>query len=755
MKNEESPRPGTDLATVHRLPVVSAGTVLNGELVTDEQWQRLQTQRGQAIARYQGYRSNLVVTGRAVKAVVGHDRTKTAAKTIGRHLIYIAGGVKVLAVRMWEAKTNSRYERIMRAAEAVGDMVLLAEWETRAEAARDRRHRRTMDWFTVPMMLVKALVVGLAGLLGTLLFVGVAVALVDHNIGEALDPVIAVIKAIKWLVLAVTVVWGPLMLAAPWMAVLALWHVGRRANAAPTWLRPADQRTDTGGAPITPSRVVTALRDLGISALAKAIKDMGDAGAAMLGPIVIAGCGVEVDVTLPSGVSTHEVQGKRRKLAENLDRHEHELFITIPQAARTVRLWIADSGALDEPIGPSPLVTDTDLTADLYTGRAPWGQDLRGDAASLSLKQRHLLITGLSNQGKTAGLRALVLWLALDVTVEFRIADLKGIGDWHMFAGLATTLIEGPTDDHIVAATEMLEWGVREMDRRLAAVDPEKYPDGVTRDLARAGKGFHPIFLIVDEAQQAFMCPAVGDDGRPYGGVKATSRYFMAARKLHNQGRAVNVILWQGTQDPTDQNLPKLVREGAHIRASLVVGTESQARMALGDKAIDGGAAPHKLRQGLDKGTLVVAGDGVPLPPGQSSITVRTHFVDGRQAAEVAEQAKALRARAGRVVDQGDPVAERVLLVDVAAVVVGEDRVRSAAVLQRLAEHWPETYSTWSAQQLADGLRRAGVEIRVGRVDGRGGQRYIQTSDVHAAVKHLGEVPRSGSETGSDVGGER
>ncbi|MET8681523.1 hypothetical protein ABZW18_29065, partial [Streptomyces sp. NPDC004647] len=26
---------------------------------------------------------------------------------------------------------------------------------------------------------------------------------------------------------------------------------------------------------------------------------------------------------------------------------EHEVFITIPQAARTVRLWVADSGALD------------------------------------------------------------------------------------------------------------------------------------------------------------------------------------------------------------------------------------------------------------------------------------------------------------------------------------------------------------------------------------------------------------------------
>lgn len=72
------------------------------------------------------------------------------------------------------------------------------------------------------------------------------------------------------------------------------------------------------------------------------------------------------------------------------------------------------------------------------------GQDLRGDAAAISLYQRHLLVTGLSNQGKTAALRALALWLALDRNVEFWIADLKGIGDWAVFEGIAKMLIEGP-----------------------------------------------------------------------------------------------------------------------------------------------------------------------------------------------------------------------------------------------------------------------------------------------------------------------
>lgn len=398
---------------------------------------------------------------------------------------------------------------------------------------------------------------------------------------------------------------------------------------------------------------------------------------------------------LPSGVSTAEIQAKRRKLAENLGRHMHEVFISIPQAARTVRLWIADSGALDQPIGPSPLVIDPDLKASYKSARMPWGQDLRGAAALISLYQRHLLITGLSNQGKTAALRALALWLVLDPTVQLRIADLKGVGDWRMFDGIATVLIEGPTDEHAIAATEMLEDGVAEMERRL---------------LAPAGTKFKPLILIVDEAQNAFMNPLVGEDKRPYGGTKATSRYFMAARKIHNQGRAVDVLLWQGTQDPTDRNLPVLVREGAHIRAALVLGTEAQSRMALGDKAVDGGAAPHELRQGVDKGTLVVAGDGVPLPPGQASITIRTHYIDDEAAARIAERAKARRKpTATRTDADAEPPAPVDTLADIAEVIADERVVRTEEVVHRLKVLRPDHYRGWNTSDLTAALAPTGA----------------------------------------------
>ncbi|MFF4459431.1 FtsK/SpoIIIE domain-containing protein [Streptomyces mirabilis] len=638
-----------------------------------------------------------VRSGRAVKSAVTHETTKTTARAVARHGLYTFNGGRIVARRTWDGKTGARYERMIRTAEAAGNLEAAEEWEERLQRFRAARHHRRMDLLHSPVEAAKGLAVGTGVSIGVLVALGVVMAINNHDVTDVITPLRATIDFIALLIRIVQVVWGPALTIGPFLALLALWTVGSKQQAAPQWALPANVRSGEGE-PITPSIVVKALRDLGVPALRNAIKEMGDAGASMLSPIVIAGCGVEVDVTLPSGVSTVEVQQRRRKLAENLARHEHEVFITIPTAARTVRLWVADSGALDEPIGPSPLVTDETLTANYKTGKAPWGQDLRGDAAQISLFQRHLLITGLSNQGKTAALRSLALWLALDRSVQFWTADLKGVGDWRFMDGIADVLIQGPTDDHVIQATEMAEAAVDEMNRRLQARQSD--PNAV----------FPPLIVIVDEAQVAFMCPAKDEENRPYGGSKATSRYFMAVRKIHNQGRAVDVLMWQGTQDPTNDNLPKLVREGAHTRASLALGTEQQARMALGDKAVDGGAAPNLLRPGLDKGTLVVASDGITIPAGQASITVRTHYIDDDAAEVLAERAKALRngITTLHVVDNDREVRDP--LADIVSVVGTDTRVLTQDVLKRLAVLAPDPYGKWTFIDLKRVLDGTGAE---------------------------------------------
>ncbi|MEU3390449.1 FtsK/SpoIIIE domain-containing protein [Streptomyces albidoflavus] len=687
--------PETPMGTVHHLddhrperPPISLVKPTTPEPTTPDA-----PVEGEAPARVSGGRR--VVRG--LRTVVTSERTRASVRATARHGAYVVGGARIVTRRAWDSRSAARYERMIRAAEAAGNHELAREWEERGRAFRTARHQRRMELLSAPERLAKGAAAGVGVAGGGLLLLGIILAVANENFADIATPTLALVELVRWIVVIVSVVWGPLVTLAPWLGLLALWGVGRHQQAAPQWALPTSQR-DTGGAPITPSIVVTALRDLGVPALRKAIKEMGDAGAAMLGPIRIAGCGVEVDVTLPSGVSTNEVQDRRRKLAENLARHEHEVFITIPEAARTVRLWIADSGALDEPIGPSPLVMDATMTAHYKKGKAPWGRNLRGDAAELSVYQRHLLITGRSNQGKTAALRSLALWLALDPTVQFWIADLKGVGDWSMFDGIADVLIEGPSDDHVIQATEMVEAAVEEMNRRIE----------VRRNDPSAT--FPPLPVIVDEAQVAFMCPVKSDDGRYYGGAKATSRYFMAVRQIHNQGRAVDVLMWQGTQDPTDQNLPKLVREGAHTRASLVLGTETQSRMALGDKAVDDGAAPHMLRQGLDRGTLVVSSDGIEMPTGQSFLTVRTHFVDDDPAKEIAHRAKELRH--GVTTRNGtEQTEERDALTDIATVIGDAPRLRTNEVLKRLHSLAPKVYGDqWTNDRLKGLLEDHGEE---------------------------------------------
>ncbi|MEU7399723.1 ATP-binding protein [Streptomyces sp. NPDC044948] len=618
---------------------------------------------------------------RIAKAALADERVRTAGRLAVRHSSYMIGGTKIAARRIWDGRTASRYERMIRAAEAAGLMDEVKEWEQRAAAYRAARHTRRMQMLQAAVQLPKALGLALVSGFGVLMLLGILLAWGTGDPHAVLAPAEVVVELVRWVALIGGIVWGPFLLAAPWIGLAAVWAIGQQRHTAPQWALPVQAR-DLGAA-ITPSIVVVAFRDLGISPLRKAIDAMADGAAALLSTINLAGCGVEVDVHLPSGVSTEEIQARRRKLAENLNRHEHEVFITIPPSPRTVRLWIADSGALDEPIGPSPLVLEEETRANYKTGRAPWGQSLRGDAVSLSVYQRHLLMTGLSNQGKTASLRAVALWLAFDPTVEFWIGDLKGIGDWGMFDGIAKVLIQGPTDEHACVVTEMLEAAVKEMERRLQ----------------EPGVDHPPLVVIVDEAQVAFMNPLKSPDGRHYGGKKATSRYFMACRRLHNQGRAVSVTLWQGTQDPTDENLPKLVREGAHIRGSLVVGTESQAKMALGDKAVDAGAAPHLLRQGLDKGTLVVAGDGIDIPAGEPSITVRTHFIDTDPAKEIAERARALRDGVATV-HQLEIAAPVDHLADLAAVIGAEKRVKTGEVLHRLKTRNHAVYENWDGKRL-------------------------------------------------------
>lgn len=646
----------------------------------------------------------------ATHRVVTHDVTRSAARNVS----YVFGGAWVIGQRWWLVRSLTT--RMLRTHEQAGNLEEMHYWHEKDEQSRASRHKRRMDLLTFPLHAARAVFVAMA--VWFVLLVVFGVVMWASGQGSPFGPALAFAHFVGFMWWAVTTGWVAILIALGCATVFVLWRVGKQVDAAPAWLAPqavTGRVMDNG---ITPARVVLALRELGITSLRKSITGMEDGGASMLSSIAIAGCGMEVDVTLPEGTSTQEVLDKRLKLAENLDRHKHEVHLLVAPKPRTVRIWAADPGALDEPVGISPLVFDPDLRADYKRGKCPWGVNLRGDPVAVSLYQRHVLVTGQSNQGKTWALRALALWLSLDRNVAFRVTDLKGDGDWKAFRNIAEVFIEGPSDDDVISATEMLEDCVTEMNRRLA-----------DNALPRP-----PLVAIVDEAQKAYMCPAIGADGRPYGGARNTSRFLTAVRQIQNQGRAVNVTVWQGTQDPTAQNLPPLAREGAHLRGCLAVGKAEKSRMALGDKAADGGAAPHLLRPGLDKGTLVIAGDGAPLTPGMASETVRTFPIDDKSAKEVAARAVSLR---GPVIPL-DPEEQRDVLQDVHEALRSDRRVKAADMPARLREMAPNcrAYRSLNGERLVEQLRSEGCVVKKYKgTDMITAERVLRAIDFRNGVK--------------------
>ncbi|RJQ84754.1 hypothetical protein [Amycolatopsis panacis] len=111
---ESSPESTTELATVHPLPVATEPAI-EGELVSEEEWRLITSQRAQAAWRYRAYRDNAVTvargartaalrTGVAAGAVVRTSRAVAAhpkTRTTGAVLAYTTGVLAGPVVGVW------------------------------------------------------------------------------------------------------------------------------------------------------------------------------------------------------------------------------------------------------------------------------------------------------------------------------------------------------------------------------------------------------------------------------------------------------------------------------------------------------------------------------------------------------------------------------------------------------------------------------------------------------------------------------
>ncbi|MGH3511173.1 MAG: hypothetical protein ACRDRB_02700 [Pseudonocardiaceae bacterium] len=639
--------------------------------------------------------------------------------------------------RALDALTYGPVREQIRLARLAGNREVLAEWTERLVTLKDGRAERLR---ALPATLgagLRALLVMVWVMAGLLVVIGVWLAFTPGSIGwsgwwslikHILD---GTLSALSRAVHAILVGGVPALL-------VAAWREGRRVAAPPRWLFTPDERTEQD-AEITADVITAALRHVKIPALTRYLT-----GGGVLEYVITPreqGGGTYTQVRLPLGVTAAELltSAKVELLAGNLGRHRHEVW---PQRetdtdARVLDLWVADKGTMDKPAPPWPLLADGEI--DVFRDRLPWGVTMRAEQITVGMLQKHWLIGATSKQGKSTVLRLLALGLALDPTVELHIADLKGDGDWSMFTPRAVTLIEGSADEHAQATTEMLESAVAEVARRYDAKRATGIVGAIPREVSRRkGSGFHPIYLIVDECQVLYGAP------HPIGGAKDDARAWRAAKKLHDQARAVNVHLLQATQRPDDRTLPARVREGAHVRCALNVPNHETAKMILADAA-DRGARPQDLRPGADAGTVVATGEVEDIPHGQAFAIVRTHYVSTNDAYTVITRAMDILQRTGRAAainEAAEPDPARDLLTDVAAVLDGHDKLRSADVLHQLRARWGPAYGGWSAQQFATALEDCGVEVKKRSLEGQTGQRVIVAADVTAALD--AQRPESG-----------
>jgi S-DNA-T family DNA segregation ATPase FtsK/SpoIIIE len=651
-----------------------------------------------AVRRRTGRATLFMITVARVAAT--HERTRSALRwAIRNGIVYIATGVWVLVRRVWEAHSQSRYERMMRQAELAGDMQRLIDWEQRAERARAMRHKRRMDWIAAPFALAKAVAVAAMTVAGMLLALGITLAVGYRDISWVLAPLQAVVDLIAWVAWLVTVVWLPLVLAAPWIALAVLWQLGRTHGAVPAWAAPTRAR-EHEGVIVTPGGVATALAHLGIGKLNEAIKK-GWEVEFLTPPVRVNNCGYHPAFSLPMGVTPDMIADRRDVLARNLGRAPLEVWPTAAERAGFVDLWVADPGSTERPAPPYPLLHDG--KADVFAG-IPFGVSQRGDVIIVVLPGGNLVFGGLMGQGKSNAARVVMLGAALDPLCELWVFMFANNGDFDAYRPRLARYHRGIDDTVAAAALQTLRdlyEKVAQREARLAELGAKK----VTRALAEKHPELRPLVALFSECHELF--------GHERFGKEAADLAVQTMRR----GRKTAITLAFDTQSSRADAIPPKIVELVKVNACFAVKSWRSNDGFLGDGSFQAGIRATELRPGKDVGTSLLTG-----ATDERFEILKWFYIEADDdtgydaAAEVIERAMTyLEAGSTRVetaIVATDTQTERDIIADVAAV-LGDAKVNVADVPPRLRKLAPDhpLYRSMSGVQLRTILAEHGVKV--------------------------------------------
>lgn len=686
-------QPPRELATVTRLPVHA--DAVDAEIVTPEEWARVQQEKA-ARARLAGYRGDVVTVARVTRTAVTHPVTKSTA----RHIVYVGVGVVVTARRLWESRTDARPQRMMRAAETSGQFERVDWWYEKSEQAKDRRHKRRMDWLQMPFRLGKAVAMGVVGWFAALLVLGIVIALASKDASYAFAPVLAFVKVVAWLWWLFTVAWLALIALAVVVTVAGLWVAGRNAGVTPGWLQTSDDRdVDVTIDETTIARALAALRIPQITSYLKEGSPLQ-----FLTPCRVDGRGTHCVVRLPAGVTADKVARRRADLATGLHRLAKETWPTTGTEAGILDLWIADKGALSEGAGPYPLLDDG--LVDVFRG-VPFGKNLRGTPVVAPLLERNTLCGGIPGQGKSTAARVMMTGAALDPTSELRIWVPDANFDFEAFRPRCSRYVMGAENERI----EEILLDLRELNAEVqarGALLVRHEAAAVTRELANRNVGLHPLFCLLEEAHVAIGHPDYGQE---------IAKLLVDIVRLGRK-RAIHLIV--STQAPTKDSIPRDVTRNCSNGIAFAVGDHVANDALLGQGAYSAGHRATELIPGADRGTAVAKG-----LTGERSEIVQVYFISVDREGPGGDQITPIIARSLDAIERrnrGVPGAgrrpgvsdvERDLLDDVADVLGTQDVTRARDVVARLRQLAPEchAYNALSGAKLVQELRAAGVRV--------------------------------------------
>ena len=565
---------------------------------------------------------------RVVHAVITSERSVSVSKTVARHALYVPGGALSVGKRLWEAGTTSRYQRMMRQAEMAGNAELLSEWETRAEAFRNNRHRRVMDWIAAPFVLAKGLIVETFALFFFLIGLGILLACARKDAGELLAPINGFLALVNFLAIVITVAWTPVVVAFPWVVLAALWNEGRRRSPMPSWLATTSE-ADLDVA-IDEHSIAQALAALRIAAIRDALKV---APLQFITPARRDGRGTHAVVRLPLGATTEEVSAKRTKLAGALYRSVKEVWPTTGSEAGILDLWVADKGALADGAGAYPLLEEG--KCDVFKG-LPFGKTLRGEPIVVPFAGRNSIAGGMPDQGKSSAARAFGAGVALDPTAEIRIYVPDANYDFEAFRPRCSDYVMGAEPEKL----ELIMQGLRDLHaeiQRRGELLVKYQIAAVTREFASKNVGLHPIWALLEEAHVLIEHPDYG----------AEASQLLADIVRLDRKRGIHFMV--STQAPTAKSMPRDVTRNCSNGMAFAVGDHVANDALLGQGAYRGGHRATELIPGTDRGTALVKGFS-----GQRSEVVQVYFIsvdsDNDQITPIIE--RSLKA----IADRGRPV---------------------------------------------------------------------------------------------------